>query len=152
VDILDQIDQALREVGDDGCLTDAMRWSPGASSDEQDADLMGRYGSDIWTDMIARYTAALDEGVLSPTPGEISRQRHEIADLFEVPPELLQTMAPPPHGVSGLYSAVPEISFDFQEPRPEHPLERVRWLRAQRGSGPPARQRAPRRIDPRGTR
>lgn len=225
MDILDQIDQALREVDEDGWFTDAMHWVPGSSSDTQEAEEFGGGDSPLEA-VLARlmdsYTAHLDEGVLVPS----SRfSREQVARLFDVPPELLpipplpslpvsslpplpllssavpnepglyrwqldlqRLLAPPPPMTPEEEAALVELgrritaavseasralvqalrpTFDMigqvarelgpvvmprSEPPPDHPLERVRRLRAQRGSGPPVRQRAPRRIDPRGTR
>jgi hypothetical protein len=169
VDILDQIDQALREVDEEGWFTDAMHWVPGSSSDAQEAEEFGGGHSPleaaVWARLMDSYAAHLDEAVLPPPQvgawpaGWISLGATEegAEDLFEVPPELLRPLPERP----GIYrfEVIGQVARELgpvvmprSEPPPDHPLERVRQIRAQRGSGPPVRQRAPRRIDPRGTR
>jgi hypothetical protein len=205
VDILDQIDRALREVDEDGYLTDAMRWKPDASADKQDADLTGAYGRNPFDEWLASWEPYRSPQLDGEAADRLLAQLQAFPQLPQLPQAPLPVLevyrraaisveraralqqllgAPPPmsddevaalqdlgsliaesigRAVRAIWEAVSPtlqqlhdqlaaVRLPPDEPPADHPLARVHQLRDRRGHGPTERRRAPRRIDPRGTR
>lgn len=138
MDILDQIDRALREVDEDGYFTDAMRWVPDGSADAQEADLSVRPFRRLQLPAIrgASIThAIIDEAV-----------------VFEVAAQAMVSLRRAFEAIGTVLAEFDRARALFPPPEPSSTLERVQRMRTRRNHGPTTPARPGRRIDPRGHR